>query len=306
MLRGYVYAILSAVIFGCSPLAAKYVYQAGLNPFVLTFYRNFLALPVLYVLMRLSGEPVRLSRKTSGSVLALAVLNGVLTQSLLFSSYLFIPSGVATSFHFIYPTAVVAADVLLFRQKARLAQWVGLLLCTAGVLTFYAPGQQLDGRGCALALLSGITYAGYILFLEHRNPEGVSTVKVSFYIAGMVSIVLGLFCGAAKLFVLPPTPGCWAVCILYALGASVIGIILFQKGTARIGGQRASILSAFEPITSVLIGVLVFHEAFGWRTALGTGLVIAATVLLAAFDSRSHTQPQIVIHSQSDNKGGCL
>lgn len=217
---------------------------------------------------------------------------------MLFSSYLFIPSGVATSFHFIYPTVVVAADVLLFRQKARLAQWVGLFLCTAGVLIFYAPGQQLDGRGCALALLSGITYAGYILFLEHKRPKDVSTVKVSFYIAVMVCTMLGIFCWAAKLFVLPPTPCCWTVCILYALSASVVGIILFQKGTARIGGQRTSILSAFEPITSVLIGVLVLQEAFGWRTALGTGLVIAATVLLAAFDTRNRAQPQEAIHSQ--------
>lgn len=285
MIKGYLYAILSAIIFGCSPLAAKFVYQEGLNPFILTFYRNMLALPVLYAVMRSSGERIGLNGKNRRKVLALALLNGVLTQSLLFSSYLFIPSGVATSFHFIYPTAVVVADVLLFRQKAGAAQLLGLLLCTAGVLAFYAPDQQLNGLGCLLALLSGITYAGYILFLDHRSPDGVSTCKVSFYIAMMVSAILGPFCVITDQFVIPPTLGCWAVCILYSLGASVLGIVLFQKGTALIGGQRSSVLSAFEPITSVLVGVLVFQEAFGWRTAVGTGLVIAATVILAVFDA---------------------
>lgn len=286
MIKGYAYTILSAVIFGCSPLAAKYVYSAGLNPFMMTFYRNFLALPVFYTLMRASGEPVRLAQKARGRVLALAITDGVLTQTLLFSSYLWIPSGVATTFHFVYPTVVIVGSILLFRQRISIARVLGVVLCTAGVLTFYTPGQPLHGTGCALALLSGVTYAAYILLLEHCRPQGVSVFKISFYIAVMVSIVMAVLGFATQQFVIPTTATCWIVCAAYALFASVGGIVLFQKGTSLIGGQCAAVLSAFEPITSILVGIAAFHEPFTWHTAFGSGCVIIATVVLALSDIR--------------------
>ena len=63
-------------------------------------------------------------------------------------------------------------------------------------------------------------------------------------------------------------------------------MVLFQRGTFLIGGERASILSTFEPITSVLIGVIVFHETVGWQTAVGSVLVLSASVLIALFDMK--------------------
>ena len=45
MYKGYIFAILSAVIFGCMPLMAKYIYAEGVTPTTLVFLRNLLALP---------------------------------------------------------------------------------------------------------------------------------------------------------------------------------------------------------------------------------------------------------------------
>ena len=45
--KGYLYAMLSAVIYGCMPLMAKYIYAEGVTPTTLVFLRNLLALPSL-------------------------------------------------------------------------------------------------------------------------------------------------------------------------------------------------------------------------------------------------------------------
>ena len=47
MLTGYIYAVVSAVIYGCMPLMANYIYADGVSPMTLVFLRNVLALPVL-------------------------------------------------------------------------------------------------------------------------------------------------------------------------------------------------------------------------------------------------------------------
>ena len=52
MVKGYLWVIMSAVIFGCMPLGAKLIYSDGVNAMSLVFLRNALAVPVLAVLTK--------------------------------------------------------------------------------------------------------------------------------------------------------------------------------------------------------------------------------------------------------------
>ncbi|MFG6364621.1 MAG: DMT family transporter [Schaedlerella sp.] len=83
---------------------------------------------------------------------------------------------------------------------------------------------------------------------------------------------------------LPRAPVVWLVSLIFSLILSVGAVVLFQQGTFLIGGQRAAILSTFEPITSLVVGFLVFHENISFRLLAGAALVIAATVIIAVFD----------------------
>jgi drug/metabolite transporter (DMT)-like permease len=60
-------------------------------------------------------------------------------------------------------------------------------------------------------------------------------------------------------------------------------VVLFQQSAFLIGGEGTSILSTLEPITSVIIGVVIFHEPFGIRLLIGTILVILASVITVFF-----------------------
>ena len=61
---------------------------------------------------------------------------------------------------------------------------------------------------------------------------------------------------------------------------------MFQQGTFYIGGAKAAILSTLEPITSLFVGMLVFGEAIGAQTAVGSALVILASILIARADMK--------------------
>ena len=43
-IKGCIFAVLSAVIYGCMPLMAKYIYADGVTPFTLVFLRNMFSL----------------------------------------------------------------------------------------------------------------------------------------------------------------------------------------------------------------------------------------------------------------------
>ncbi len=50
----------------------------------------------------------------------------------------------------------------------------------------------------------------------------------------------------------------------------------------RIGSTYAAILGALEPITAILVGVLVFHEKLTPRICLGIVMILSAVTILIA------------------------
>ena len=303
--RGYLFVILSAILFGCLPLAANIAYDNGLNSLSLVFYRNLFALPILYLPIRLRGEPLRVSRQEFTNILPLSILGFCITPALLFTSYNYLPAGTSTTFHFIYPAMTILGGVVLFRQKVGWGRVFCVLLCSVGILLFYEPGGALDPFGSAIALASGVTYALYIILLDYFRLESLSRFKLSFYISATCAAVMLVVCLVTGTFRLPGNALCLGVCFLTAFLAGAAANVLFQNGTLIIGGQRASILSTFEPITSIVTGVLIFSDPFTLRSSLGTVCVLAATVLIAVFDMRTQAQRQGAASTSSlTNPGG--
>jgi len=284
--KGYLYAICSAVIYGCMPLMAKYIYEDGVSPMTLVLLRNALALPVLALLAYRQSKSLAIPVKALPSLGVCSLMGCCVTPILLFSSYRFIASGTATVFHFIYPAVVVLAGMLLLGKKVSRANILCVLLCVVGIALFYTPGEPLDWRGSALALLSGVTYSVYVLVLSDFRYRQVSGFVFCFYVALIASVLMLVICLVSGQLCLPQTMLGWGLCALFAVSITAGAVALFQRGTFLIGGERTSILSTLEPTTSVFVGVLIFHEPLGVRTLLGSVLVIAASILIAVFDMR--------------------
>lgn len=284
IVKGYLFVIASAVIFGCMPLGAKIIYADGVNSLSLVFLRNALSLPVLALLAKKGSGTLKLPKGCIREISMIAIWGCCITPILLFSSYNYISSGTATVFHFIYPAVTVLGGVLFFHEKVRFGPMSCILICTLGISLFYDPGVPIHLSGSVLALCSGVTYAIYIMLLSRFHYREVTGFKFSFYVALVCSVVLLAVCLSTGQLRLPRAPVVWLVSLIFSLILSVGAVVLFQQGTFLIGGQRAAILSTFEPITSLVVGFLVFHENISFRLLAGAALVIAATVIIAVFD----------------------
>ncbi|MBQ2739865.1 MAG: DMT family transporter [Oscillibacter sp.] len=286
MVKGYLYIILSAVIFGFTPLVAKIAYANGMNSISLVFFRNLLAVPLLFMITRYRKESPSVSAKDLKQICILSLFCSCLTPLLLFSSYNYIAGGTATTFHFIYPAMTIIGGIVLFRKKANLGQILCVALCTFGITLFYTPGEELNLFGSALALLSGVTYAMYILLLDHLSISPMSRFKLSMYVCGLCTPVLLAAALLTDSFVIPGNLICWTICLMMAILVGCCAGVLFQMGTQLIGGERASILSTFEPITSIVVGLIFYNESLTLRSIFGTVCVLIATMLIALLDAK--------------------
>lgn len=289
LIKGYLMVILSAVIFGTMPLLVKAIYAQGTNAQTLIFLRNFLSAPMGALLAFRQCKSLRIPRRALPSVAAIGIMGCCVAPLLLFSSYLFIASGTATVFHFVYPAAVVLGCVMFCRERVTPGGLLSVLVCVTGVCMFYTPGQPLDWRGSALALVSGVAYAVYILLLSHfRYRKEVRGFLLNFYMFLINGGVMLLLCLLSGTLALPQTAAGWILCFFLAILINVCAVSMFQRGTMIIGGQQAAILSTMEPITSVFVGVLAFQETITLRTGVGTLLVILASVLTVLLDMKTH------------------
>lgn len=292
MLRGYLYIIASALIFGCMPLGAKLIYAEGVNSLSLVFLRNLFAIPALAVLIKLQGQSLKVKPKALPGVALVAVMGCCVTPLLLYQSYQYMASGTATVFHFIYPAAVVVGGMLFLREKTSWKRLLCVLLCTLGICLFYNPGEPINPMGAGLALLSGITYAAYILLLTVFQNKSLSGFRFTFYVAAVCAVVMGLVCLCTGQLMLPVSLKGWLLCAVFSLAVCVGAVVLFQQGTLLAGAQRASILSTVEPITSIVVGVIAFAEPISLRTVVGSCLVVLASILIAVFDMREQKKAE--------------
>ena len=115
--KGYLFAVLSAVIYGSMPLMAKYIYADGVTPMTLVFLRNLFAIVPLALLAYRQKKTLKVPKELLPSIGLISLFGCCITPTLLFSSYQFIASGTATVIHFSYPAMVVIAQILFLKKK---------------------------------------------------------------------------------------------------------------------------------------------------------------------------------------------
>lgn len=287
--RGILLTMLSAVTFGFAFTLGPMTYgEAGSNPVTLTFLRNFLSLPVLLAILWYQGVSLRVSAKELWRLTVLGGIGNAVTTLMLFIAFSLIDVGVATTIHFIYPVFVTIGCVLFYKERLGLQKFIALLIATAGIACFFLGVDMSAGfsggtfLGLFLAVASGVTYAFYIIYMDKSGLKNQPVFKISFYVALMSSIAMGIFgMGTGELTLTTLTPQAWFISTVFALLCTVVALSLLQIGIKHVGASTAAILTTFEPITSIICGVLLLGETVTMIKIVACALIMTGVVTLS-------------------------
>ncbi len=273
--------ILSAVLFGAMPLMAKRAFALGSNAYTTAFGRFATGAVIAGLVILLHPkQTIRVSKKQFRALLLLSLFYAA-TPVLLYSSYQSIDSGLASTLHFTYPVAVMLLSALLFRERIGRRELLCAILCMAGVLLLYTPGAKTDTSGVVIAALSGLVYAGYIVALDKSGLKGLSVLTMTFWLSLLSAAEIFAFSLCTGNLTLYLPKAVWPPYLGLGLFATVLALALFQIGVFLCGPVKASLLSTFEPLTGVVIGILVFHETLTAKSTCGLLLILLAVILLA-------------------------
>lgn len=280
VLFGTIATMLSALIYGFNPLLAVNAYNRGSNEIAFIVYSAVVCLVVSIVILKVMKQPIKPDK---GSIpgLLLTGFFGTVTTILLFTAYNYVDSGIATTMHFTYPTFVAIGSIFVLKEKLTKYKIAALLVSLVGI--FFAADFIHSGSanllGILIALISGMTYAGFILSMDKTGAKNLHFMRMCLYMT-VIRLVMTFVYGAVvgKLAV-SFDPTMWIITVVFALLVSIGATVLFQLGVRNAGASNAAIFSMFEPVTSIIVGFALMGEQFALIKMLGCVLILFGIVL---------------------------
>lgn len=280
-ITGVTYAVVSSTTFGLIPLFTISLMAVGVSSPTILCYRFLLAAVAMAAIMFFSRRSFRLAADEVAVVAILAVLYAS-TAILLLESYKCIPSGIATTIHFLYPLAVTLTMSWVFKERISSTIYIAVLLSLVGV-ALLAWGNHTEGdfrRGVSFALLTVVTYAAYIVGVMRSRASRVDSIVLTFYVLAFGALLFFLYAMATSGIEAVHSVASWRDLIMLALVCTVLSDYTLILAIKRIGSTRTSILGSMEPLTAVVVGVVYFGERIDTTSVIGLLLVICAVVVV--------------------------
>jgi drug/metabolite transporter (DMT)-like permease len=275
---GFFWVAISAAAFGAMPIFGRYAYASGITPISLLFFRFLLAAVCMVILLKFQKEQLPRGRNLLG--LFLMGVFGYAGQALCyFTALTLISVSLVAILLYLYPIMVMILSAMFLKEKITLGKLLALTLALSG--TVMVIGLQIGGSeiGIAWALAGSAIYSMYIVFgarlMKAAQPFASATVVMT---GAMISYaVVAITRGVA-----PPQEALgwlWILCI--TLLCTVLAISSFFYGLKIIGPVDASLISTFEPVTTVILAFLFLDEKIGGRQLVGMLFILGAAALLA-------------------------
>lgn len=252
-------------------------------------------------------ESFKVSRGELSTLIALGLLF-VVSSLTLYCSFLYMDTGVACSLLFVYPVMTAVLMAMLYGEKITKTTAAAIALSLVGVLLLYKGDGEtvLSTVGVLLVMVSALSYALYIIvanrasapesgleashnrfskYLPHRatiHRLDMSAMKLSFYVLIVCAVSMVLFSlTSPERHLMPLATGReWGYSLMLAIVPTVFSLVSMGIAVRIIGSTPTAIMGALEPLTAVVIGLTVFHEALTVNLVAGILLILTAVITI--------------------------
>jgi len=291
--------ILVRVIFSNSSIFGLFHFGGLIKPsvpnsFMLLLLRMLFATPIMWMVAKFIfrvdvwrdfQQLLTPSRKLLFWRVAFSALLQFCSFAFIYVALGILNPGLAVTLFFIFPTVTVLMAWLLFGDRPSKERWLVIGLIYVGImLTYNIFGvNKPDTWGVIAAMLSGISFAGYIITsqacFKQLNP--VSFTSINF------AIILLLCFGTIPftLSAISLNSSLVFMCFLVAL-TTLGGYLLTSFGTKLMGAAQASIVSASGPVFTTFLAFAILGNGLAPIQLFGVFLVTFGVGLLSLQNMR--------------------
>jgi drug/metabolite transporter (DMT)-like permease len=270
-----------AVLVGSTALAFGpwLVRLSGVGPVAAGFWRLGLALPFLFVIALVTGQPVHWPGRKLALLVAAAAFFFAADLAAWHVGIHLTKLGNATLFGNISSFAFAAWGLWLARRWPSSMQGTALGLAAVGAALLMGSSAELSARnfrGDLLALLAGLLYTGYLIAVQRGRGSlrPIPLLFLSSALGAAMLLPLSLALGE-RIF-----PSNWTYVLLLALGSQVVGQGLLVYGIGHVPPLVVGLALLSQPAISAFVGWTVYGETLSPLDWIGAAAIATALVLV--------------------------
>jgi drug/metabolite transporter (DMT)-like permease len=287
---GVALIIVSSIGFGLAPTFATFSYRNGGNAVGTLLARFTVATLLMLVVRKISGRQAKWPRPLLFGQLFLLGALGYFTATILyFTAIQNIDSGLAITIFYCNPVIVVLLSWWLLGNKpSRIIVWC-LVSTLIGVTIAAGQVGNADTISVILVLIVAVEYAFYMIISSKVLPKVDLFTGVTIVMFGAASsfAIYALFAPSSVEVIFPNAINGWVSVLMLAVVATVIPTATLYAGMNLIGTGKTAVIQTFEPVASILAGVIFLSEPLTVPRIIGATFVIGAVGVLATAESRS-------------------
>ncbi len=273
--RGYLEIITAAILWGFVGILAKMIH--GMPAQSIIFYRVAFASIIFFVILLISGNMNIVKLGDKKIYLVLFGIFQATTMLMYFVSILKGSVSVAVLLLYTAPAYVTVLSPLFLKESSTRKGIIALFLSLLGIVFIVNP-EKLDFSqfpGIMAGILSGIAYALQIITSKHISSiySGYTQAFWSFIIATLMFLPIGL---VPKEVVFDNM----LFLILLAIFPTILSVSLYFNGLKKVKAQSASILGLIEPVSAVILAILILGEKISSLEIIGGVLILAGAALV--------------------------
>jgi len=282
-LKGYLFAAIAAASYGTNPIFAIPLYREGISVTSVLFMRYAMAVAIMFFATMIKSPKAFVIKPKYVGLLAFMGILMVLSSIALFESYKYLSAGIASTLLFFYPVMVAIIMAIFYKERLTKKSWACLVTAFLGVviLSKNDDGGFISLLGLTLVMLSSLSYAIYLVYINRGPMKKINTSTITFYVILGGFLVMIPYCLLDDGLMLPKTTPAWINAIGLGFFPTVISLIFTSRAIALIGSTETAIFGALEPLTAVILGILILGETLTITPAIGMILIfVSVTVLM--------------------------
>jgi len=285
---GVALIIVSSIGFGLAPTFATFSYRNGGNAVGTLLARFTVATLLMLIVRKVSSRQAKWPRPLLFGQLFLLGALGYFTATILYFTAIQ-NSGLAITIFYCNPVIVVLLSWWLLGNKpSRIIVWC-LVSTLIGVTIAAGQVGNADTISVILVLIVAVEYAFYMIISSKVLPKVDLFTGVTIVMFGAASsfAIYALFAPSSVEVIFPNAINGWVSVLMLAVVATVIPTATLYAGMNLIGTGKTAVIQTFEPVASILAGVIFLSEPLTVPRIIGATFVIGAVGVLATAESRS-------------------
>ncbi len=279
--KGMIAASLAYVIFGLSYLFSK-VALGIVEPILLLAIRFTVTFLILNLLVLTRVLKLNLRGKKLGGPILLGILQPVLyfileNYGLKYTTTSF--TGMLSALAPIFTTVVAA---LILKEIPNRKQWLCICISISGVLmvSLKTGGGENTILGCVI-LVAAYFSGAFFSILSRKLSKEFSAFELTYIMFTVGFVFFGALAFAQNgektlpLAMDALSRGEFVIAVLYLGGLSSVGAYMLSNySLAKLPVARSSIFQNLSTVVSVLAGVVIMGDPFGWVSLIAFALIL--------------------------------